>query len=489
MKLSALVEGLEHRRLGPDVEIESLAYDSRRVTTGSLFAALVGAASDGHNYVEQAVARGAVAILSERPASVGSATEIRVQNTRHTLAQMARRFYAAPDEDLLLVGITGTNGKTTVSHIAAQVLGAPERRVAILGTLGLKIDEKVRETGLTTPESVDLVGMLAQLREQGVEGLVMEVSSHALDQSRVDGVSFDVAVFTNLSRDHLDYHGTMERYFKAKARLFRDLLRSEGVAVVNLDDAHGRSLANESSAPWTFGIESPDARVRAVEFECRADGTDGVVQIEDQSFAFRSPLLGRFNLSNVLAALALGAGLQRPPQTLVDRLSGLRAIPGRLERVSGPGQPLVVVDYAHTPDALSQVLGVVGRLGSGSLGCVIGCGGDRDQGKRYAMGKVAAAGADWTLITNDNPRSEDPMVIAEAIAQGLVDGGARAGIDYEVILDRDVAIERAIRRCDVQDSVVIAGKGHEDYQIIGEEARPFDDRVVARDVLESLGGD
>ncbi len=317
----------------------------------------------------------------------------------------------------------------------------------------------------------------------------MEVSSHALDQSRVDGVVFDAAVFTNLSRDHLDYHGTMDRYFEAKARLFRDLLRSDGVAVLNLDDSHGLLLAKEMAAPWTFGIESTEARVQLLDFECRTDGTDGVVRIEGEKFAFRSPLLGEFNLSNVLAGLALGAGLARPLHTLVDRVSGLGAIPGRFERVSGPGQPLVVVDYAHTPDALEQVLGVVGRLGSGSLGCVIGCGGDRDRGKRYAMGKVAAAGADWTLITNDNPRGEDPNVIAEAIAQGLVDGGARAGIDYEVVLEREVAIERAIRRCDVRDSVVIAGKGHEDYQIIGEDVRPFDDRVVARDVLESLGGD
>lgn len=484
MMLSSLLADFAHRIDGDDVEIASITADSRAVAPGALFVAVSGTAVDGHRFVSQAVKQGAAAVLVEREVEVPVA-RVQVDDSRLALALAARRFYGAPDEALTLVGVTGTNGKTTVATLLGGVLGATGADSAVLGTLGLRRGQASVETGLTTPGPVELARLLRELVDDGLGALAMEVSSHALDQHRVSGVSFDAAVFTNLSRDHLDYHGTMEAYFEAKARLFRQRRKPASVSIVNVDDEYGRRLVDEET--WTYGL-GEGARVTMEHVTTDLDGIRGTVRSGGASFGIHSALVGAFNVSNLLAAVSTGLALGFSSQEVTDGIARVQAVPGRLERVSAAGQPLVLVDYAHTPDALEKALAVLRPLSVGRVICVMGCGGDRDVGKRPAMGAAAAQGASFTFVTNDNPRSEDPATIAQAIERGLANAGARRGEHYRVILDRAEAIEAAIREADAQDVVLIAGKGHEDYQIVGDERRHFDDREVARGVLAAFGG-
>jgi UDP-N-acetylmuramoyl-L-alanyl-D-glutamate--2,6-diaminopimelate ligase len=414
----------------------------------------------------------------------GDATCITVPNSRRALARAAQRLFADPSSDLQMVGVTGTNGKTTVVHLVAAILAAAGRKVGILGTLGTRWGGRQRATGLTTPESVDLVALLAQMRDDGVGAVALEVSSHALAQERAAGIGLDVGVFTNITHEHLDYHGTLEDYFAAKRRLLDERLKPGGRAVLNLDDPKIAALAAEldNVVGYTRGPrDSPPARVWAQELTLRPNGIALRVHTPAFDVELDSPLIGRFNADNLLAAVAATASLEVEAAAMATGIAGVTSVPGRMERVGSPDGPLVLVDYAHTPDALNKVLVAAREVSAGRVICVFGCGGDRDADKRPLMGRAVAEHADWAVLTTDNPRGEDPAVIAAQVEPGL-DAGT-----YQVELDRRAAIELAVARARPGDCVLVAGKGHETYQIVGDAERPFDDRICARQALSRAG--
>ncbi len=446
-----------------DVTIRHVAYDSRQVRPGALFCCIPGQRVDGHRFAAQAVAQGAVALLVEHRLDLDVA-QVVVDDARAAMAPIAAEFWGHPSRALQVVGVTGTNGKTTVTHLVAAILEADGRRTAVIGTLsGTR----------TTPEAPDLQQQFATLVADGYHAVAMEVSSHALSLHRVDATRFAVATFTNLSRDHLDFHGTMAAYFAAKARLFEPAMAER--AVVNLDDPHGRLLRDAAVVP-TVGYSLTDA-------------TDLVFRAGGTTFGWAGehievPLAGRHNVSNALAAATTARELGVSPSVVASGLAASRAVPGRFESVA-VGQPFgVVVDYAHTPDALERVLEAGRELvgPGGRVLVVFGCGGDRDPSKRAPMGAVASRLADLAVLTSDNPRSEHPVRIIEEVRAGVVPGA-------EVVVepDRRAAIAIAIRRARSGDLVVVAGKGHETTQQIGDAELPFDDRVVAAEVLRSLG--
>ena len=506
MLLSRLIEGLETRVLHgslPRGQVRGLRYDSRRVRPGDVFAALPGEKTDGHAYVAMAAEKGALAALVERRVDATIA-QIEVPSARRALALLAARFYGAPSRGMTLVGITGTNGKTTVSYLVEAIL-AQRSPAGLLGTVEQRHPGGRKPSVMTTLESVDLQAALTEMRAAGVKGVAMEVSSHALEQDRVTGCLFDVAVFTNLSRDHLDYHGGMEAYFQAKRRLFSRLLpqaRQAGkdpAAVVCADDPRGVLLAAEAAEmdlrALSYGF-GPKARVRGGEARVSLAGASCVVRWPAGSFELSTPLVGAFNLQNALAAAAVGLALEFKPEQIQRAVAGLRGVPGRLERVPGqPGGPTVLVDYAHSDQALATVLAALRPLTPGRLICVFGAGGDRDQGKRPLMGQAVGAGADLAVLTSDNPRSEDPQAILDMIEPGLLAAGAQRvrdpfspGPAYLREPDRAAAIELAIAAAGEGDVVLIAGKGHEDYQIVGKQRRHFDDREHAAAALARVQG-
>jgi UDP-N-acetylmuramoyl-L-alanyl-D-glutamate--2,6-diaminopimelate ligase len=499
VRLPELFTGLDVR-LPPraeEVDVRALAVDSRKVVPGALFAALRGTAADGAQFAPQAVERGAVAVLSDRQLPVAPAALIVAPDARRAFSQAASRFHGEPSKRLRLVGVTGTNGKTTTAYLVEQLAAALGVATGLIGTVESRWPGGRAGATHTTPESHDLQELLARMAQAGAQLVSMEVSSHALSQERVSGCTFAAAAFTNLTRDHLDYHGTLEAYFEAKARLFRELLPPGAPAVLNLDDERCAALAGQ--IPGSIGFTTraaPGARLEArglqsdlsgLRFDLR--GSFGEARIE-------SPLVGAHNAENLLAALGLLLGLGMPLAALAEAAAQAQGAPGRLERVPDPGGRVVLVDYAHTDDALARVLDAV-RAAAGSKArviCVFGCGGDRDRGKRPLMGQAAGRRADLVVATSDNPRTEDPLSILADIEPGLSKhkrkmgmSDARAGRDgYCVIPDRAAAIELALRSARSGDAVVIAGKGHEDYQIVGTEKRSFDDRVEARRALEAL---
>jgi UDP-N-acetylmuramoyl-L-alanyl-D-glutamate--2,6-diaminopimelate ligase len=449
--------------IGDDLAITSVDYDSRRVHTGSLFCCLRGAQSDGHEFAAGAVAAGAAALLVDHRLDV-DVPQVIVADTRFAMGWLAASFAGHPARAMTLVGVTGTNGKTTTTSLIASILTAAGRPTGMIGTL----------TGAhTTPESPDLQARLAEFVEDGVTDVVIEVSSHALELQRVVGCHFDIAVFTNLGRDHLDLHGTPERYFAAKAKLFRPDLSD--AAVVNIDDPHGRLLMDVDSIPTEgFGL---------------ADVDDVVVSATSHSYTWRGesievPIGGEFNVMNSLAAATASARLGIDAATINSGLRHAAAVPGRFEAVVA-GQPFaVIVDYAHTPDGLEKALNAARNVaGDAAVEVVFGCGGDRDREKRPLMGEVASRLADHVVITSDNPRSEDPLEIINATIEGVPpDYRGRVVIEP----DRRRAIEIAIRRARTGDVVLIAGKGHEPTQTIGDNVLDFDDRAVARELLDAL---
>jgi UDP-N-acetylmuramoyl-L-alanyl-D-glutamate--2,6-diaminopimelate ligase len=471
----------------PDVEITAITHDSRRVAPGACFACIPGALTDGHDHAPDAVARGAVALLVERPLAL-PVVQAEVPSVRAALGPVAAKFFGHPSATMRVLGVTGTNGKSTTTYVLEAIAARAGDRVGVLGTLGARVADESIPTAHTTPEASDLQSLLAYMRDQGVGTVAMEVSSHALDQRRVDGVGFAAVCFTNLTHDHLDYHGTLDAYFEAKARLFERARTPAGA--VNVDDAHGRVLGERATRAgldvWTYAVDDPGADLGAVDVSYgaratrarlvdRRDGVDAVVDL---------PLVGSFNLANALAAAAAaraaGFGLDAVFAGLADPV----VVPGRVERVDA-GQPFaVLVDYAHTPDALTRVLGAARSLAGpdGRVVCVFGAGGDRDAAKRPLMGAAVAAGADVAVLTSDNPRSEDPRAIADAVLPGL-DGAA----EVQVELDRRAAIAAALSVAAPGDVVVVAGKGHETGQTANGLTVPFDDRVVAREELEALG--
>ena len=484
--VSVLLDALSDKRVvgTPPAFVTGLTADSRRVERGGAFVAVPGFKQDARRFVPEAVERGAALVVTEGESLHDvRVAQVLVPSARRALAALAGAYWGHPSRALTLVGITGTNGKTTTSYLVDALLRARGGTTGILGTIQYVVGDEIRPAGQTTPEALEIEAMLAAMRERGVRGVAMEVSSHALALSRVDALAFDVAVFTNLTQDHLDFHRTLDEYGRAKRRLFELLAASpkpRRVAVVNGDDAFGaRMVAGLGLETLTYGLGA-DNRVRATEWTSTLDGVRLRVSTPAGVLALVSPLIGEHNVMNLLGAVGVGQALGLAPEVIARALGGVQTVPGRFEQVRA-GQPfLVVVDYAHTPDALERVLTTARKITSGRLGVVFGCGGDRDRTKRPIMGEIAARLADHAWITSDNPRSEDPDAIVAEVAVGA----ARVRRDGDASMaDRHAAIEAALAWARPGDTIVIAGKGHETYQVVGSDVLPFDDREVARRLL------
>jgi UDP-N-acetylmuramoyl-L-alanyl-D-glutamate--2,6-diaminopimelate ligase len=482
-----------------DVQITGLAYDSRAVHGGELFFCVRGFQSDGHDHAPQAVANGAAALIVERPLGLG-VPEVRVPSARAAMAPVAARFFGDPTSELRVVGVTGTNGKTTTAYLLRALLQAGGQQCALLGTVKSVVGGRDREVTRTTPEAVDLQRDFREMLDGGDRACAMEVSSHALELGRADSIHFAAAVFTNLTQDHLDFHDTMEDYFQAKRRLFAE--HAPAVSVVNVADPYGERLAAEIEGVTTFAVDAP-ADYSAADLRCDFAGCRFALHTPGGEHSVSLPMPGRFNVANALGALAAAHALGGDLQTLLDALQRGVHVPGRFEPVEEGQDFAVLVDYAHTPDSLENVLAAArelidgGERGEGRVLCVFGAGGDRDRGKRPLMGEIATRLADTVVVTSDNPRSEDPeQIIAEimagvARAQGAVgagtasNGGGRAGIaDVRSLADRGVAIDEVIANAQAGDVLVIAGKGHEQGQEFAHGRKePFDDLAVARKAL------
>lgn len=506
MQLDRLISQIVVSNFRGDLEadIKGLAYDSRKVKSGYLFIALKGQTLDGHDFIKNAVQNGAVAVVSESDAALGfsrAVSSVRVQNSREALAALAVRFYNRPFKDMNLIGITGTNGKTTTSYLLESILLAAGARPGVIGTISYRTPGMTWEAAVTTPESLDLMKTLRKMADDGVTDVVMEVSSHALDQGRVKDCPFKVAVFTNLTRDHLDYHKSLEEYFWAKSRLFTGLRRKEtgnqSSAVINTDDPRGKTLEELIDVPVVrYGL-GENCDVRADRVQVSRSGLSARLITSAGEIDIRSPLIGYFNIYNIMAASAAAMCMDVDLRTVALGIARLEGVPGRLELVKNRDSMAVVVDYAHTPDALLKAIEAVRPLMKGRLITVFGCGGDRDRGKRQEMGRVAGKNSDVVFITSDNPRTEEPSAIASTIEKGVRECGLeklvgihadrQTGYGYIIDLDRGNAIRRAMKIADETDLVLIAGKGHEDYQIIGKNKRYFDDRRVVLDAASLRG--
>ncbi len=483
MRLEALIDCLDLTAAAEaTAEIAGVCHDSRRVQPGDLFVAIAGERFDGREFAGEAVERGAVAVMAAGDAPAGLPVPwIGVDDPRALLGPLAAEVYGHPDRELVMAGVTGTNGKTTVVHLLASMLEVAGRPAAQLGTLGYRFGDLDEPAERTTPEASDLFRLLRRMRNAGAAAAAVEVSSHALALERVAAARFDLAVFTNLSRDHLDFHGDLERYFAAKRRLF-ELLKPQGKAVVNLADPYGRRLAEELPGAVSFG---PGGAIDAVGVELNLRGIRARVVTPVGELDLRSPLLGRFNLDNLLAAVAGAIALELPPEAVTAAAAATTPLPGRLEPVAA-GQPFpVLVDFAHTPAALAAVIDALGALGAERRIVVFGCGGDRDPGKREPMGRAAGERAELPILTSDNPRSEDPLAIIAEVERGLKASGNRA---YRIVPDRREAIRRALAVADHGSVVLIAGKGHETGQIVGDRVLPFSDRDEAVRALEERFG-
>ncbi len=495
MQLEVLLENTAILSSGGrlSTEVESLTCDSRQVTSGTLFFALRGSRTDGHQYIKQAVAAGAAAIVLEDPGCAPDTVPwVQVADGRVSMAHLAARFYGYPTRELPLVGITGTNGKTTTTYLVEGIMQAAGMPAAVLGTISYRFGSTVIEASHTTPESTELQGIFRQLADAGAQAFVMEVSSHSLEQHRVDGCSFNVGIFTNLTRDHLDYHGSMEAYGAAKQRLFSELLQGDSCrAVINLDDPAAEAFAAAAACPViTYGL-AEGADITAQQLTSTVEGISGQLVLKGQQVPFHSRLVGSYNLSNILAAVATGVALGLTPQQIVSGIEQQKSVPGRLERVATTCGVTCLVDYAHTGDALENVLSTLKQLATGRIITVFGCGGDRDNGKRPIMGRIAAQYSDLAVVTSDNPRTEDPQRILEQIRGGITPLGVReyqlnecvpGGIrdkGFVVLENRREAIRRAAGLAQPGDILLLAGKGHEDYQIIGTTKHHFDDREEA----------
>jgi UDP-N-acetylmuramoyl-L-alanyl-D-glutamate--2,6-diaminopimelate ligase len=501
MTLLKLIDGITVRKMfqttyghmvvTQDLEINRVQYDSRRVAHGDVFVAIRGTAADGHAFVQDAVNRGAIAVVVEDDAALpdsfylhAGVAKIVVPDSRQALAQMAARYYDYPSRKLTMVGVTGTNGKTTTAHLIRSIVEHSGRRSGLIGTIEYKIGDEATPATHTTPESLELNELLDRMVRATCSVAVMEVSSHALHQHRVDGLDFAAAVFTNLTQDHLDYHGSMENYFNAKRILFERLSPSAS-AVINVDDDWGKRIPTFTDAKvLSYGIDQ-FAGVRAKNVSLSMGSTAFTIVHDDERTEIVSPLIGRFNVSNIVAAFATGLALGIPKNTLRNAIHHTGVVRGRFEQIQCPGGWTVVIDYAHTPDALEKALIAVHDVmkASGSRGRVIavfGCGGNRDQTKRPRMAAIATRLSDVTIVTSDNPRNEDPeSIIDEAMT------GVQQGATVQRESDRSRAITSALEQARRGDVILIAGKGHEDYQIIGDRKIPFSDREVVEEFLRT----
>lgn len=501
-----------------DVEVSGITDDSRAVEPGGVFVAVKGQRTDGHGFVDEACRRGAAGVVvqvgeekegkgkgrMDSRFTMSGMTEgrgpawVTVRDSRKALGRLAARFFEQPSESLAMVGVTGTNGKTTVAHVCRALLESAGCRTGIIGTVGYAFGDVTAAATHTTPGAVALQSLLRRMVSAGMAAAVVEVSSHALEMDRVEGCAFDVAVFTNLTRDHLDFHGDMESYYRAKARLFgvgardagarltRAAARRPARAIVNIDDEWGARLAAETAAPvWTCALRRR-ADLEARDVALSPEGTRFTARTPAGEAEIRTALVGEHNVSNLLAGIGVGLARGLSLEVMREGIRNFRAVPGRFERVDAGQAFAVIVDYAHTEDALARLLAAARELRTGRLLTVVGCGGDRDRGKRAPMGRVAAQHSDAVFLTSDNPRTEDPGAILREVEQGALEVAESERGACVVIPDRRAAIQAALREARAGDMVLIAGKGHEDYQIIGRTRHHFDDREVARELLAAL---
>jgi len=486
MQLKTLLSATAVRQVigTPDRTVENIAYDSRRVQRNGMFVALRGEKSDGHEFIGQAIEKGASVIVAEREEQNPRATCLVVENTRTALADFAATFYGYPERKLKLAAVTGTNGKTTTTFLIKHICENAGLRCGLIGTVRYEIGERMLPAIRTTPESLDLQELLAQIVNAGCKAAAMEVSSHALAQDRTRGLEWNVAVFTNLTQDHLDFHGTMKNYFDSKAKLFTGLgsqkKKRKPIAIVNVDDRYGEQLLDKIDkriAVVTYGM-GLRADFRASNYRVESSGTSYQLDARGKSYLVRVPLIGRFNVTNSVAALAAANALGINLRDAVVSLGKSPQVPGRLELVPAKRQFQVFVDYAHTPDALGNVLKTLRELEPRRLIAVFGCGGNRDRQKRPLMAEIVDRHADYAIITSDNPRKENPDTIVSEIEKGF------RSTHYEKVVDRTQAINRAVELAQPRDIVLIAGKGHENYQEFADHTIPFDDIQVARRAIE-----
>jgi UDP-N-acetylmuramoyl-L-alanyl-D-glutamate--2,6-diaminopimelate ligase/murE/murF fusion protein len=481
-----------------DPEIHSIHYKAQEVNPGGLFVAIKGFNADGHDFINDALERGASVIVAQKAVDKPSII-IEVANSRKALAAISHAFYGKPSEKLFIVAITGTNGKTTTAFLIESMLSEAGFNVGVIGTINYRYSGKIFTNPVTTPESLDLQRILADMLEDGITHVVMEVSSHAIDLSRIDHCGLDVAVFTNLSQDHLDYHKDMDTYWSCKKRLFTEHLvagskKNRALAVINGNDPKGRELLAHLSVPFFSTGLSDDNTIRPLHIQQDMNGITGKISTPVGAFDFQSSLVGTYNLENILTATGVGIGLKLTHNVIKTGIEKVRFVPGRLEPIPNKTGRFVYVDYAHTPDALENVLTSLKSLLTAKIICIFGCGGDRDTDKRPQMGKIAGRLCDLTIVTSDNPRTEPPMEIIDQILNGvkklaaheykateLSNGFEKRG--YVIEPDRKKAIALGVKASRCGDTVLIAGKGHETYQIIGNKTVPFDDRVEAQRAL------
>ncbi len=481
-----------------DVEVSGMHYDSRQIRHGDAFFALRGVVSDGHGFIPAAIACGAAVVFTEEVfEGADQVTMVKVENTRLAMAMAASAFFSNPTRDIPVVGVTGTNGKTTITYLLEAIFNRACLAPAVVGTINYRYGTDLRNAPHTTPESLDLMKQVSDFRQNGACPLIMEVSSHALDQYRADGVNFKVGVFTNLTPEHLDYHLDMERYFTSKYHLFKELLpRNQGRAVINVDDVYGQRLAAMLPGSLTCG-RSPQADIHPQTLDISLRGIHGRVTTPRGTVDIASPLLGDYNVENLLCAVGAAVALDLSPTTISAGLAEAVGVPGRLERIENDRDAVILVDYAHTGDALRRVIDALLALAPKRLLTVFGCGGDRDRSKRPIMAEAAARGSDITIATSDNPRKEDPERILNDVRAGLgrvherewskAEAISGAGKGYIVIPDRRQAIEFAVSLLQPGDLLLVAGKGHEDYQILATGRIHFDDREELRRALQAGG--
>jgi len=500
----------------PDVNIDSIHYRAQEVRPDGLFVAIEGQTADGHDFIGQALEQGAVAIVVQKEPAQSFLSEniaattipkpiiIQVANTRQALADLAACFFNNPSEHMVLIGITGTNGKTTVAYLIESILLKAGFNPGVIGTINYRYAGRSFPNPMTTPESLDLQRILSDMLQAGITHVAMEASSHAMDLYRIKGCRFDVAVFTNLSQDHLDFHGDMQSYWSSKKRLFTEYLihgsqKENAVAVINCDDPRGEELVKILSVKVIKTGSTPTCDIQAETSRSELVGTNGRISTPRGSFDFKTPLVGTHNVENILSASGAAAALNLEPDTIKAGIEALTAIPGRLESIENSNGRFVYVDYAHTPDALENAISALKAIAPARIICVFGCGGDRDKEKRPLMGEIVARLCELAVVTSDNPRSEDPLAIIDQILPGIRQAQAyrysaedlKTGFDkkcYTVEPDRRQAIELAIRASRPNDAVLIAGKGHEAYQIIGKKKIDFDDRQEARRALRTISG-
>lgn len=472
--MEEFLSGLEYKVLQKgeeDIKYTGMEYDSRKIEAGNIFVALEGAVVDGHKFIKNAVENGAKAILVSKEVPLEFPVEyILVKDLRKNLGKIASEFYNYPQKKLKIIGITGTNGKTTSTYLLESILG--EEKVARIGTVEYKIGDEVIEAQNTTPESLDIVKICKKAVDKGLEYLVMEVSSHALALGRVSMLEFDVASFTNLTLDHLDYHESMQNYFEAKRKLFT-MLKVKENSVINIDDPYGEKLYKEFGG-YSYSLKNESANLKGKILEFHSDGQLVELELLDRKYTVKLAILGRYNLYNVLGVIGMALLLGKEAEEVISGLKELKGAPGRFELVNCGQDYIVVVDYAHTGDALENILQSINELKKGRVITVFGCGGDRDPSKRPIMGEIAQRLSDIAILTSDNPRTEDPHKIIEDVLKGM------DGNNYLVEENRELAIVKAIEIAKTNDIILIAGKGHEAYQILGRKKIHFDDREIAR---------